>query len=83
MERKHIVTIAIVVAMIAVFYMWATRWQNVPHPVGEGWLKEHKVIVIRNGNPDRFCLKCHNKRGQTKENYCNDCHVKKGVKKLK
>lgn len=82
MERKHIGSIVIGVAIILVFYMWATKWQSVPHAVGEEWLRSHKVIVQRNGNPDRFCIKCHKKQGQNKDNFCNACHVKQGIKKV-
>jgi len=82
-DRKHIGTVAIVVALIAVIYMSTTEnLKDNPHPPREEWIKKHKITVLRNGNPQRFCYKCHDKRGETKETFCNACHIKSGVKKL-
>lgn len=81
MNRKHLISAAIVVAMIAVFYAAATKSDS-PHPPRAEWLVKHKITVERNGDPKRFCFKCHEARGETPQNFCNACHKKSGVKKF-
>ncbi len=84
MERGKYITIAIIVALVAVIYMSTTEnTKNNPHPPNSVWLPKHKITVQRNGNPERFCLDCHNKRGETQEKFCDKCHAKYGIKKTK
>lgn len=83
MDKRILGWVAIGVAIIAVFYMSYRNNNGIPHGMGEEWLHKHKVIVERNGDPKRFCLKCHEKKGQTQENFCTPCHVKRGVKPAK
>lgn len=80
MDKRIIGTVAILIGFVAVIYLAVSNNTGIPHGMGEEWLHKHKITVARNGDPKRFCLKCHEKQGQTQENFCNPCHVKSGVK---
>ena len=77
-NRKNIITILLVLALIVIIYFSANRTQH-GDPVK--WMKDHGTVTQRRGDPDRFCLDCHYKKfKQTKENFCNKCHRQSNVK---
>lgn len=80
MSKKHIVTILLVIGLAFVIYSSATRTQ---HGDPAEWMKKHGEVVNRRGNADKFCLKCHSKYGQTKDNFCNACHAKNNISSVK
>lgn len=81
MNKKNLITLALVVAFIAVIVLATTEDRY--HPPKEQWLKKHATTVTRNKNSDEFCLGCHNEKfGHTKENFCNDCHKASNVKPI-
>ncbi len=82
MNKKHFVTAAIILALLLVIYFSMTA--NRIHPPEAEWVAKHGETVLRNKNPDKFCLDCHKKKfGHTKENFCNTCHKQKGVPPVK
>lgn len=82
MNRKHIMTGVLLLALVVVIYLAMTEKRI--HPPREQWIKDHKITVQRNKSPEKFCYDCHKKKfGQTKENFCNDCHKKSGVPLMK
>lgn len=81
LNKKHIITVVLIAAFLAVIYLSSNRTQ---HGDQAKWLKEHGEITERRGDPDEFCLDCHNKKfGQTKENFCNSCHSRNGIEPVK
>lgn len=72
LNRKNIITVLLLVALVLVVYFSMNRTQ---HGDKTEWMGKHAEIVNRRGNPDRFCLECHTeKRGETNENFCQKCH---------
>jgi len=84
MKKGNIISVLIALGFILVIYFFVTeRITGNPHPKDkEAWLKKHKYTIERNGNPKKFCLDCHSKKGQTKENFCDSCHEKSGLGKI-
>ena len=80
MNKKHLISALLVLAVIATFVLYFTnrRW----HP--DNWITEHKVVYnrLKSGNLEyKNCLKCHEElRKQNKANFCNKCHKENGVK---
>lgn len=81
-NRKHIITVLLVFAFIAVIYLALNNQSQHGDPVL--WEKKHaevSQIHEREGKLDQFCLDCHWKEfKQTKENFCNQCHRQRKVK---
>ncbi|WP_418790405.1 hypothetical protein [Phosphitispora sp. TUW77] len=76
-NRRNFITILLAVAFVVIVYFSVNRTQ---HGNPDLWIKEHGEVTERRGDPDRFCLDCHNKKfGHTKENFCNKCHISKNI----
>ena len=78
LNRKNLIPILLVVALVFIIYTYMTRTQ---HGNPDKWMNEHGIITERRGDPEKFCLDCHNKKfGHTKENFCNKCHKQNNIK---
>jgi len=79
---KNGFTILLVLAAIAVFYFSFTN--KFFHGGDRAqWMKEHGTVATRHEDLDKFCLDCHAKSGQTKENFCNKCHQQNNIELIK
>lgn len=82
LNKKNIITILLVLAVAAVFYFSTTN--KFFHGGDRAkWIKDHGAVANRHADLNKFCLDCHGKRGQTKENFCNKCHQQNKVKLVK
>lgn len=82
LNRKNGITILLVLAVIAVLYFSLTSKFFHGGDRAE-WMKEHGTVAKRHADLNEFCLDCHGKRGQTKENFCNKCHQQSNVELIK
>jgi cytochrome c553 len=81
LNRKNIISVLIVIALIAVIVASSNRTQ---HGDTAKWMKEHGVVAARHPDVNGFCVDCHQKKfKQTKENYCNKCHQQHKIKLIK
>lgn len=79
LNKKNIITILLVLALVAVVY-FATSNRFFHGGNRDQWIKDHGAVAERHADLDKFCLDCHEKRNETKENFCNRCHQQNNIK---
>lgn len=81
LNRKNIISVLLILAVVAVFYFWATRTE---HGNPAQWIKNHGAVASRHEDINKFCVDCHTKKlKQTKDNFCNECHKRSNIKLIK
>ncbi|MHB9093907.1 MAG: hypothetical protein ACYC21_04490 [Eubacteriales bacterium] len=81
-NKKHIITVLLVLTLIVVVY-FATASRFFHGGDRDKWIKDHGAVAARHADLSKFCLDCHKKRNETKENFCNKCHQQYKIKLVK